>query len=565
MMKKATYTLICLLLVVTFAFSGCSPQAPEEDQPAVEDKGSEAAATEAPEAADDSIVTAAGELPIVKEEVTLKVLMPRQSTIEDYETNKLTVFMEEKTGVKLDMELVPGADAKQKVNLILATQTDMPDMFIGSMGLNGETLTTHGEQGTFVKLNDYIEKYGYYFDNVKEDFPNIMQDIAAYDGSIYTMPRLIGPKVNAPSKYWINTTFLENVGMEMPTTTDEFYEVLKAFKEQDANGNGDPNDEVPLIGATNGFRAQVEPFLMNSFLSYSNTKLFLSEEDTVEAAYVQDEYREALRYMNKLCEEGLLDPVSFTQNKDQLRQLSDQKEEATVGVLPSNNLQIGMDPNSAKTSQYQIMMPLEGPEGIQYAETVPPVPGLGWVAITSECEYPEVAFRWLDYLYSEEATIASALGEEGVDWVKPEEGVLTIAGEQATRETKIKWGELQNTYWFLNHPAYVPKDLWVLGEPGTDPESIQSRMTVAEAALREYGAPKMYNFFSLSYTADETTQMADIKSEIDEYVKESMARFTMGDLDVDADWDEYIANLEKMGIEDYLEIVDAAYQRKIAQ
>ena len=67
------------------------------------------------------------------------------------------------------------------------------------------------------------------------------------DGTIYTLPQVnSGAELRVARKLFINKKWLENVNMEVPTTTEELYQLLKAFKEQDANGNGDPNDEIPL-------------------------------------------------------------------------------------------------------------------------------------------------------------------------------------------------------------------------------------------------------------------------------------------------------------------------------
>ena len=69
------------------------------------------------------------------------------------------------------------------------------------------------------------------------------------DGHIYTLPGKKPLRPKGCDTPFINKAWLDRLGLEMPTTVDEWYEVLKAFKEQDANGNGDPNDEIPLTGS----------------------------------------------------------------------------------------------------------------------------------------------------------------------------------------------------------------------------------------------------------------------------------------------------------------------------
>lgn len=69
------------------------------------------------------------------------------------------------------------------------------------------------------------------------------------DGHIYTLPGKKPLRPKGCDTPFINKAWLDRLGLEIPTTVDEWYEVLKAFKEQDANGNGDPNDEIPLTAA----------------------------------------------------------------------------------------------------------------------------------------------------------------------------------------------------------------------------------------------------------------------------------------------------------------------------
>ena len=95
---------------------------------------------------------------------------------------------------------------------------------------------------------------------------------------------------------WINKTWLENLGLEMPTTTEEFENVLKAFKDQDPNGNG-VADETPLSGSITGWNTGVENPLLCAFLyndgSSSSYRVNL-EDGKVSFAPSMDKFKEGL-------------------------------------------------------------------------------------------------------------------------------------------------------------------------------------------------------------------------------------------------------------------------------
>lgn len=101
--------------------------------------------------------------------------------------------------------------------------------------------------------------------------------------------------------------------MSAPKTTEEYYQTLKTFLEKDANGNG-KQDEIGIVGSKDGWGQQPFAFLMNPFIYTDPTKNYINmdENGQLYAAYPRPEWREGLEYLYKLCQEGLLSPLSFT-------------------------------------------------------------------------------------------------------------------------------------------------------------------------------------------------------------------------------------------------------------
>ncbi len=200
-----------------------------------------------PAQAQGDIATPAGQFPIVKEPITFKVLVSNGEQVSDFNKNAYTQWLEEKTGVNLEIDVVNTTDAQAKLNLVLASG-DLPDILLG-FSPSTSLIAQQGVQGTFLPLNDLMAKYG---DETKRVFqkerPQLLPLITSPDGKVYGLP-----EVNEcfhcflAQKMWVYKPWLDKLGLAVPKTTDEFEAMLKAFKDKDPNGNGKA-DEVPLSG-----------------------------------------------------------------------------------------------------------------------------------------------------------------------------------------------------------------------------------------------------------------------------------------------------------------------------
>src|SRR5690606_23597344 len=120
---------------------------------------------------------------------------------------------------------------------------------------------------------------------------------------------------------WINTEWMKKVNVEMPKTTDDLYQILKAFAENDPNNNG-KKDEIGMVGSRSGWAQLPIVYLMNSFVYANPDKNYLNVRDgKIIASFVQPEWKQGLEFMHKLVSEGLLSPLSFTQDQTQMRAL----------------------------------------------------------------------------------------------------------------------------------------------------------------------------------------------------------------------------------------------------
>src|SRR5690625_3105658 len=249
-MKRINYSLIILFSIFISLLTACSKS--QESEVDINDEISS-------KYVDDSILTEPGEFTIVEEEVTLDVLIPSNSFVENFETNEFTKWYEEKTGVKINWEVVPEEGVEEQLNLIL-TSGDYPDVIM-NMPVSPAQLRVYGEKGIFLSLNELIDKYGVQTKKMFEEMPIIEDSITTPEGDIYALPQVNECyHCTMPEKMRINKPWLDELSLDMPKTTEEFYEVMKAFKDEDPNGNGEA-DEIPLAGMKNSWREKITGFL----------------------------------------------------------------------------------------------------------------------------------------------------------------------------------------------------------------------------------------------------------------------------------------------------------------
>ncbi len=441
-MKKTLSMLLASTLMLSM-FAGCS-----SDSGSTSSGGSGSSGTTSSEpvgGTEDSIYTAPGEYPIFKDSadnITLSIFGAQRAGVPDYNSppNKTTEWFQETTGVSLTWETALEVDMQAKFNTIMVGG-DYPEL-IAYTGLTLSEQLLYGAQGTFLPLNDLIDNYMPNLVQMLENYPGSRESITLSDGNIYVLPQ-IGANLHStvPYKMWINQSWLDNLGLDMPTTTDEFKEVLIAFRDEDANGNGNPNDEVPLTGSLSGWNNDPLPFLMNSFGPFSVTVnagngMNVASDGTLTYPKTEDYWRDYLIYMNDLYNENLIDTLMYTQTQNELKALAETPGESVVGVCAGGSigafLSLG---DSDRWKEYVALAPLEGPEGVQYAVSAP-IAGNSGLTLTDKCKDPIAVCRAFDLMYTEEGMLRNRIGIEGENWVTADqapEGVepVNVLGEPA--------------------------------------------------------------------------------------------------------------------------------------
>ena len=519
-------------------------------------------------------VSEPGVIPVVDEVVESTIVAPDTTYIGDLNENTLTAWIAEKTNVQLVFQEIPDTEWDTKVNLLIASD-ELPDAFIYG-GFTAAELADYGSQGVFMAMNDIIEEHGYYTKQVFEQQDALPGAYTALDGNIYTLP-----DINEcyhcyySMRAWINQTWLDNLGLEYPNTLDELCEVLRAFRDDDPNGNG-IQDEIPMTGDSTSWNASVYPFLLNSFLHYDTSNLSVKEDGTVIFTPIQEEFKEGLKYIAGMIEEGLIEKEALTQTGEQLMTKGSGGDVSQIGVFTAATWWTALPQDTGEGSrcrEYVGLSPLEGPEGVRISPWSGTGVNMGNCVITTACEDPVPLFKMFDYMLSDEGTLRSQQGEEGVDYTLPEEGKTGINGKPALYfpiPTAVKGGsggEESTTCMPNVFPSNRTSD-FRLGEQAdySDPETqwLQEPRLYNESYkyFMPYADESMMYPSAVNLTSEEAEKINFMSTQINDYVKENIVLFLAGEKDVDAEWDAYVAEFDNLNLDEYMELRQMAYTRQ---
>jgi putative aldouronate transport system substrate-binding protein len=530
--------LVYLLMAVTLLLAACS---------------NDTTTTEEREPSEEEIenLNATG-MPIVKEPLKLKIFADKAPTTND-DWNDVLIWntYEEMTNIDVVWEMVPTDGLDEKRNIALASGT-IPDVF-HSADMPTLDLLKYGEQGVFLKLNDLIDEYAPNLKKLFEENPEIQKGLTFPDGSIYSMPTIYSPEFTSVligGKLWLKQEWLDALGMDMPETTEEFYQYLKAVKEQDPNGNGQA-DEIPY-GATS--ISGLTGWLKGSFgignRGSAHAYIDMDPKSNELRFYpISEGYKEMLQYVNKLYSEELIQKNIYSIEYNQyLATGSEGKYGSTVTTSTETLL-------GKEGIGYVGAPSLEGPHGDTTFNNVRnPLVNIGGFVITNENPNPAATVRWMDHFYSDEGAKMFFMGLEGETFQVNSEGEVEYLDKiRNSAEGLTLEQELAKYLTWLGggYPGIVKQEFFKGAE--SLPSSIEATEKVKPNLLQEVW-PKF------TYTVDENRDLVALSADIEKYVSEMQDKFITGEASF-SEWNKYVETLKKMGLEDYMEIQKAAYER----
>ena len=353
---------------------------------------------------------------------------------------------------------------------------------------------------------------------------------------------------------------MENVGWTTgaPKTTDELYDLLVLIRDNDANGNGDPGDEV---GITSNSLTCIMNLFTGAFGINNRGREDLcvdadpADETKVRYVYTTDEYRKMLSYLNKLYTNNLIDSNIFSLKTSSMVALGSQNQ--IFGLAYHSLAAAGVDEND----YIGMDEPIQGPDGYKDWNTTDSGIYRGAFVISANCKQPEMLIKWVDNLYSFEGSLLINFGKEGEDWHYNEQNLPTWNDSLLNQVDKNNNYDLVmaqvSCYASGNLPCWFTDETFPGGQcRGLGYETSQK--------LAPYVNKQAWLF---NFTIDEAEEVNALKADINTNCHDVWrAEFIQGIKDVndDAVWNEYVQQIENLGLEDLMYLYQTALDRMLA-
>lgn len=521
--KKVLALLLCVLLTVSVA--GCSSG---EDSSQTDSNSSSTNESQGETKANESAETEES----TGDPVTLTIFREGTRPMNE-KTDTVRDYVRENLGIDMDMIQVAENGAQQLALMI--TNGEMPDLMLLSFDnyldyVNQEAFTDiSADVGNYENLDAYV---GDYWDSV------------TVDGGIYGVPSLLPYATNHVSA--IRKDWLDNLGLDMPTTLEEWEDVMRAFTFDDPDGNGEDD--------TYGFFCNGFTYLgsiLGAFGATSDQFYFLNDDDTITTNAISDEYRQGLTYLRDLYKEGLIDPEIFTASSDQAYQ---KWSRGQFGLWtcwwsePGNAyLRYGFE-ELQPDGDVQIIQPPIGQDGWQDNLYATPVNAVVAFSGFMTPEKKEAALRLLDFGTTREGFYTLMWGIENVDYETDEDGNITWywGVNNGMDRNGVEVTDMELYKLLYNEPIQREVD-----SMGTDLASVLYG-TATEAQEESTSRENIFAFVR-------TDAYMEYHTELEKYFQENSIRFIMGEKDIETEWEQYKSEYLSMGGEAVRQSMLAAY------
>ena len=493
-------------------------------------------------------------LPIVNGDFSFSILVDESGLPED---KIMLPILQEQTGVTVDFQCFPYQTALEKMGVLL-NSGDYPHVIAGWL-LSERDVMDLSADGTLIPLEDLFAKYAPNITALLSDEVT-RKAFTLPDGHIYTIPYVIG-EPECTFKPYINKEWLDRLGLTMPSTTEELKQVLIAFRDQDANGDGDPSNEIPFSGDPNNLNLGMCAGWFGVDASGNSAYRFFELADgKLHFTANTPQFKEFIEFFADLYKEKLIDPEMFTQD---LAMWKSKGQQGLYGV----SIAYGSGDYFDLVNQYTPYLPLpvlsspNCPNPIFHRNSYGSTMFRTQAALTDKCdeETAAVIVRWFDNTFSEDNSAQFSWGPLGICIEKVSDGVyqsINSDGWDQAKKDKYSWANI----YCQSLPRYM-RDMKLIASADAIPE--YKEMDIADDLYRPYlneAIPKVWT----SNEAD-SDRASILSTDIEAYIKSKMAQWVSGEADVGAEWDAYCAQLETYGLAELTEIYARTLGIEIAQ
>jgi putative aldouronate transport system substrate-binding protein len=434
---------------------------------------------------------------------------------------------------------------------------DLPDVYMKG-GFSNSAQLRFGNQGAFLNLmeDDLLKNHAPNYWALAQQFPEILAATMTADGAIYSTGLVRNSSGSLiTSRLFFNEEWLDRLDLSVPTTQDEFYNVLYHFRHSDPNGNG-RNDEIGFyISRMHLEYVTLGMFGVGNRGRFNNYVDWDYENERVRYFAASDGFREWVEWVAKLYSEGLLHREFLSYSDGMAANFVTNDVSGVIGWTNLGHL----DSLTQQKFTY-LAAPLVGNNGGNSWFGSNSIGSTGAYVISTACKHPEVAMRWVDYLYTDEGSLFFYYGTEGVTFERNNDGTFRytdaiLADYLTGRGSFISASAQVSLFQSTNHPVQTKFPF----NAANDNNGIARD---AARALVPY-VPKAWPAFT--FTNAENRIIEDQRRDIEDYVRSMTEGWIVGRTVLDDNaWQSYVRTLNAMGLPELLEVYEAALARAYA-
>ena len=466
--------------------------------------------------------------------------------------SQMTMYqeMEKQTGIKIQFIHPAANQSGEQFNLMIASG-EFPDMIEYDWRSYSGGPDQAVADNIIVPLNDLLQDHA-------PNFLKLLQNNEMYDaqsktdaGTYYGFPSVNVDQYRCFGGLLLRKDWLDDLGLNVPETLDEWETVLRAFKEQKgATAPFTGNNDIFATSRTN----------VNVFnTAFGIGKGFYLDGQTVKYAVVQPEYKSFMDRMSKWYAEGLIDR-NYDTNTTQLidSKMINGESGARVGFVGSTigtylNVAANSDENyDLVAAPYVVMNKGDIPK---FAEVQPEISS-PMIAITTACKNVEMAVEWADYLYSEKGAMLKNFGVEGLTYQMVDSKPV-YTDEILHNPEGLSIAEAMGKHFRATSPS---PGINQMDEYLEQYYQLDQQNEACATWTQYIDQAKETALPPLTFTAEENAELSNIMLDINTYVSEMQIKFVKGDEPID-NFDAFVENLENMRINDAVAIYQTAADR----
>lgn len=492
---------------------------------------------------------------VSNEPITISMLYADNASYPYKEDWMVLREISKRTNVNLDLNVVPDSDYAEKRQILLSSGS-APDIITHTYA---NQVSDYATSGVLLPISDYME----YMPNLTEKIErwNLQEEwdsLKELDGKVY-VAQGFSEYLTQSIAMGARKDIFEKYGLSIPESYEELYEDLKYIKQQDPSivGLSDRAKGDLLLSMLARCFDTNAGYSLPSGYTYDRTN-----EEWVFAP-TSDNFKEMLQYLNKLYNEGLLDPEAFTQDTNQFKQKLYNGKVVVAGMWLGEEDTFTPEIQAATgnpDADFDAILPMAGPRGTRATKSASRLNG-GFAISASAKDKPYFyqLLKFVDWLYySDEAIELNSWGVEGETFTVNENGqkelmpnVINYRHPDATFSLQRDGGCNTNSLQICYDTEYLAY---------ANDEDYQTFMnTMREENMIPEDDP------NLKFTDEELEEQKIIVSTLVDYYKEMTMKFIYGQASIENDWDSYVQECSTKGVDKLMELVNTAWERQNQQ